>query len=55
MIRTIVSVLAGLVLVFPARAADDGVTLKNAKYDELKKFIAAQKGKVVVLDVWATY
>ena len=55
MTHTIVSVFAGLVLVLPASAADEGVTLKKAKYDELTKFIAAQKGKVVVLDVWATY
>ena len=54
MIRTVVSVLAGLVLVHPA-SADDDVTLKKAKYDELTKFVAGQKGKVIVLDVWATY
>jgi hypothetical protein len=55
MIRSIASVLAGLVLVFPVSAAEEGVTLKKAKYDELTKFIKAQKGKVIVLDVWATY
>jgi hypothetical protein len=54
MSRTVASVLAGLALVLPARAADD-VSLKKVKYDELTKFIKAQKGKVVVLDVWATY
>ena len=55
MTRTVVSIFAGLVLVFPASAAEDGVTLKKVKYDELTKFIAGQKGKVIVLDVWATY
>lgn len=55
MTRTVVSVVAGLVLVLGARAAENGVTLKKAKYDELKQFLAGQKGKVVVLDVWATY
>ena len=54
MIRTVVSVLAGLALGMPARAADE-VTLKKAKVDELKKFVAAQKGKVVILELWATY
>ncbi|HKB34999.1 MAG TPA: hypothetical protein VKD72_01010 [Gemmataceae bacterium] len=54
MTRTVASVLAGLALVLPARAADQ-VSLKKVKYDELTKFIKAQKGKVVVLDVWATY
>ena len=55
MMRTVASVLAGLVLVLPTSAAEDGVTLKKVKYDELAKFIAGQKGKVIVLDVWATY
>ena len=55
MIRTVVSILAGLSLAFPTLAADDGVTLKKVKYDELTKFVAGQKGKVIVLDVWATY
>ncbi len=53
MTRTVASVLAGLALVLPARAAE--VSLKKVKHDELTKFIKAQKGKVVVLDVWATY
>ena len=48
------AVVAGLVLLAPARAADD-VTLRKAKYDELAKFITGQKGKVVLVEVWATY
>jgi hypothetical protein len=55
MTRLVASVFAGLALVLPARAADEGVTLKKSKYDGLAKFIAAQKGKVVLVDVWATY
>ena len=55
MTRSVASVLFGLALVLPARAADDGVTLKKVKYDELTKFVKAQKGKVVVLECWATY
>ena len=51
----VASVFAGLALVLPARAADEGVTVKKVKYDELAKFLTAQKGKVVLVDVWATY
>jgi len=29
--------------------------LKTVKYDDLAKFVAAQKGKVVVVDFWASY
>ena len=41
-------------LLASAAAADD-VTLKKVKYDDLTKFITAQKGKVVVVDFWASY
>ncbi len=36
-------------------ASADEVTLNKVKYDELAKFVAGQKGKVVVVDFWATY
>jgi hypothetical protein len=38
----------------PARAAEE-VTLKKVKYDELTRLIAGHKGKVVVVDFWASY
>jgi thiol-disulfide isomerase/thioredoxin len=41
----------------PARAADapPGVDLRVVKYDALTDAIKAQKGKVVVVDVWAEF
>jgi hypothetical protein len=35
-------------------AAEREPPLKVVKFDELKKAIQAQKGKVVVLDLWAS-
>ena len=35
--------------------AEETVTLKKVKYDALSKAIAQHKGKVVVVDFWATY
>ena len=48
---------AGLALLLPgaARAADGAVALKKVKYDELAKYLATLKGKVIVVDFWATY
>jgi thiol-disulfide isomerase/thioredoxin len=42
---------------FPARAADPPATvdLRVVKYDALTDAIKAQKGKVVVVDVWADF
>jgi hypothetical protein len=53
--RFLTAVLAAGLAVLPAPAADEAVTLRRVKYDDLAKFIAAQKGKVVVVDFWATY
>ncbi len=52
--RFLTAILAAVLPALPA-AADEAVTLRKVKYDELTKFIAAQKGKVVVVDFWATY
>ena len=41
--------------VVPAQPPADGVELTVVKWPELDKAIAAQKGTVVVLDVWAEY
>jgi hypothetical protein len=30
-------------------------TIQSVKYDQLEKDIAAKKGKIVVVDVWATW
>ena len=46
---------AALALTLPAARAADDVTLKKVKYDELARVIAGHKGKVVVVDFWATY
>ncbi len=42
-----------LAAALPAQAADD-VTYRKIKWDELGKFVTAQKGKVVVVDFWGT-
>ena len=48
--------LAVLLLVgIPLHAADDPFLLKKIKYDDLGKFVASQKGKVVVVDFWASW
>jgi hypothetical protein len=52
--RFLTATVAAVLAVMPA-AADEAVTLRRVKYDELTKFLAAQKGKVVVVDFWATY
>jgi len=47
---------ASLILAVAASPApSQEVTLKKIKYDELAKVIAGHKGKVVVVDFWATY
>jgi hypothetical protein len=51
--RSAVVILLGLTLATGCQGEE--VTLKKAKYKELAAFIAAQKGKVVVVDFWATY
>lgn len=43
-----------LVAVLPAYAADEEVKLAKIKYEDLGKFVVAQKGKVVLVDFWAT-
>jgi hypothetical protein len=59
--RTLVlraSVLIGLALVLTGCNNDaptessSAVTLKKAKVSDVKDYIKAQKGKVVVMDVW---
>src|SRR5437764_15333129 len=47
------SVIGLLLAALPASA--DEVTLKNVKYEDLAKFVAGQRGKVVVVDFWASY
>lgn len=46
--------LAVLLLAAIPAGADD-VTLRKAKYDDLARYVAAQKGKVVLVDFWATF
>jgi thiol-disulfide isomerase/thioredoxin len=54
-------VCAGLLAVaalVPGRAADEPgktVAVREVKFDELDKAIAGQKGKVAVVDFWATW
>jgi thiol-disulfide isomerase/thioredoxin len=43
-----------LLVLSPAVIAQE-VTLKKVRYDELKQFVSAQRGKVLVVDFWATY
>jgi thiol-disulfide isomerase/thioredoxin len=47
------------VLMVPAilagRAIGEDVSYRKVKYDELARFVAGQKGKVVVVDFWATF
>jgi PBP1b-binding outer membrane lipoprotein LpoB len=38
----------------PAAPVTD-VTLKSVKWPELEKAIAAHKGRIVVIDLWANY
>jgi hypothetical protein len=51
--RYLAASLALAVVVSTASAQE--VTLKKIKYDELTKVINSHKGKVVVVDFWATY
>lgn len=47
---------ASLILAVAGSAApSQEVTLEKIKYDKLAKVIAGHKGKVVVVDFWATY
>jgi thiol-disulfide isomerase/thioredoxin len=47
---------AGLLLaVFSPMALAQDVTLSKVRYDGLTRFVSAQKGKVVIVDFWATY
>jgi hypothetical protein len=39
----------------PAEPTSTGVTITAVKWPELQAAIAAQKGKVVVMDCWADY
>jgi hypothetical protein len=47
------SILLGLLLAAAPIQAADKVEIKQIQYDELTRLIAAQKGKVVVIDFWA--
>ena len=49
---TLVLALIGSV---PAAAQESEVKLEKIKYDQLGKTIRDLKGKVVVVDFWATY
>jgi thiol-disulfide isomerase/thioredoxin len=48
-------VLGLLIAGMPSRSTASEVLLKAVKWPELEKAIAAQKGKVVVIDVWADF
>ena len=47
------SVLAATVL--GAAPADDSVTLKTVKYDELGRTVRELQGKIVVVDFWGEF
>jgi thiol-disulfide isomerase/thioredoxin len=50
--------LCAAVALVSSRAADEpakAVTVAEAKFDELDKAVADQKGKVVLVDFWATW
>jgi hypothetical protein len=47
------SVLAAAVL--GAATADDSVTLKTVKYDELGRAVRDLQGKIVVVDFWGEF
>jgi hypothetical protein len=40
---------------FFAAPADDSVTLKTAKYDELGRTVRNFQGKIVVVDFWGEF
>jgi hypothetical protein len=40
---------------FPQACAQEGVTLKAVKYPELGQLVRQHQGKVVVVDLWATW
>ncbi len=44
-----------MLAVLPLHAAEEPITLKKIKYDELKAIVAGHKGKVVVVDFWNVY
>ncbi len=33
----------------------DGITAKIASWEQLQQFVASQKGKIVVIDIWSTW
>ncbi|HJZ93738.1 MAG TPA: TlpA disulfide reductase family protein [Gemmataceae bacterium] len=49
-----IALLSALILAAPALAADE-VKLQPVNLDGLLKAVAEHKGKVVVIDVWATF
>jgi thiol-disulfide isomerase/thioredoxin len=52
--RSVAASLIGLVL-GSLSPAEENISLKKAKFEELERAIAAHRGKVVVVDFWATY
>ena len=57
--RVLIIVAAALVCCGVTSAAPpndgDSVELKVVKYDELESAVRAEKGKIVVIDIWAEY
>lgn len=54
--RYAVGLLAAALCVSAVRAADEpAIEIKEVKLDGLEKLIASHKGKVVVVDFWATF
>jgi hypothetical protein len=44
-----------LAAILPATVAAQEVTYRKIRYDELGKYVVAQKGKVVVVEFWNAF
>jgi hypothetical protein len=54
-LRAILTGLALLGLAGVGLAQEPAISLKKVKYDELARAITQHKGKVVLVEFWATY
>ena len=52
--KTLLATLT-MATILPAAVSGQEVTYKKIRYDELGKYVVAQKGKVVVVEFWNAF